>query len=668
MPFSPAPVSSVLNPEQSAAIRYLDGPLLVLAGAGSGKTRVITHKIAHLIEQGIVPAARIAAITFTNKAASEMRQRIGALLAGKPARGLTVSTFHALGMEIMRRDGSALGYKPRFSVIDAADAQQILSEILAQPEKSELYRVQNRISLWKNALIDPDTAAQQAEDAPSAAAARAYRQYQQTLHAYQALDFDDLIRLPVELFREQPEILEKWRQRIAYLLIDEYQDTNGCQYALVKALAGLRGNFTAVGDDDQAIYAWRGASAENLAALRDDFSELKVIKLEQNYRSTVRILRAANSLIDNNPKLFEKKLWSELGHGDVISIIEAQNDEHEAESVIMRMLAHKFEHRTRFGDYAILYRGNHQARAFEQALRNEKIPYRVSGGTSFFERAEIRDITAYLRLLINPDDDLAFIRALTAPKRGIGNETLEKLGKYAATQRKSLYDAVFDPGIELYLPAKPYAALRQFCDYMNALAFRAEREPVATLARELVQAIGYEAWLYDNGEPRQAETKWNNVVEFLDWIEKKSGDGERSLAEVTQLLAIMNMLENRDDDSDAVRLSTIHAAKGLEYGHVFVVGVEEGTLPHRECVENGQIAEERRLMYVAITRAKKSLSLSYCLKRKRGKEWVSCEPSRFIAELVQEDLRFSGRRAEPEQNKTEGTARLAQLKAMLKKE
>ena len=517
-------------------------------------------------------------------------------------------------------------------------------------------------------MRDPQAAAASADDDLARHAARVYRQYQDTLHAYQALDFDDLIRLPVELFATHREVLEKWQNKIGYLLIDEYQDTNACQYALVKQMVGIRGSLTVVGDDDQAIYAWRGASAENLAALQHDFERLKVIKLEQNYRSTARILRAANSLIENNPKLFEKKLWSELGHGDAISIIEAQHDEHEAESIVMRLLAHKFEHRTRYEDYAILYRGNHQARVFEQALRNEKIPYRVSGGTSFFERAEIRDIAAYLRLLINPDDDIAFIRAITTPKRGIGNETLEKLGKYAAANHLSLFDAVFAAGVELYLPAKPYAALRQFCDYMSGLAFRAEREAVGALARELVQAIGYEAWLYDNGEPSQAETKWNNVQEFLAWIEKKADDDGRSMADITQLLAIMNILENREEGTDAVRLSTIHAAKGLEYGHVFVVGVEEGILPHRECVENNQIDEERRLMYVAITRAKKSLSLSYCQKRKRGKEWGACEPSRFITELVQEDLKFNKRRTEDAASKADGNARLAHLKAMLKKE
>ncbi|HNF87857.1 MAG TPA: UvrD-helicase domain-containing protein, partial [Thiobacillaceae bacterium] len=416
-----------LNPPQREAAKYLDGPLLVLAGAGSGKTRVITRKIAYLVTQCGIEARHIAAITFTNKAAREMRERVGELLPGKQSQGLTVSTFHSLGLSILRAEARRLGYKPRFSVLDAADANGILSDILKNPDKAGLRQAASVISNWKNALLSPAEALKVAEDEAQRQTAVAYQAYQDTLRAYQAMDFDDLIRLPVELFRQHPEARETWQGRLRYLLVDEYQDTNGAQYELMKLLAGPMGRFTAVGDDDQAIYAWRGADVENLRRLTQDWPNLKIIPLTQNYRSSQRILKAANSVIRNNPRLHEKNLWSELGLGDHIEIAQCRDDRNEAETVAMRISAHKFEHRTRFADYAVLYRGNHQARLVEEALREAKIPYQISGGQSFFDRTEIKDLTAYLRLIANQDDDPAFIRAATTPRRGIGPGTLERL-------------------------------------------------------------------------------------------------------------------------------------------------------------------------------------------------------------------------------------------------
>ena len=659
---------SKLNPPQREAVKYLDGPLLVLAGAGSGKTRVITHKIAYLIEQCGYSPAHIAAITFTNKAAREMQERVGKLLQGKSARGLTVTTFHSLGLQVMRQEAKHLGYKPQFSILDASDSMSIISDALKTTDKKEIRRLQSQISNWKNAMLSPDAAQLAAEDDAQLQAAKLYRVYQETLRAYQAMDFDDLIRLPVELFQSVPQALEKWQGKLRYLLIDEYQDTNACQYRIVKLLAGVQGAFTAVGDDDQAIYAWRGADVENLRVLQQDYSRLHVIKLEQNYRSTVRILRAANTLIANNPKLFEKKLWSELGHGDPINVSAARDEEQEAENVVMRLQAHKFEHRTRFADYAILYRGNHQARVFEQYLRNAKIPYELSGGTSFFERTEIKDVIAYLRLLANSDEDPAFIRAVTTPKRGIGTQTLEKLGAYAGGRHISLFAAVFEAGLQSQLGAKQLEPLLTFCNFINNLEWRASREPCANIMQDLLRAIDYEAYLFDSEETRAAQGKWNNVQDFVGWLNKKAEEDGKTVIELTQTIALINILDNRDDQElDAVRLSTLHAAKGLEFGHVFLVGVEEDILPHRVSVEADQIEEERRLMYVGITRAQKSLSISYCSKRKRAGDWQVCEPSRFIGELAQEDLRISGKGGDPQMQKSEGTARLAQLKAMLKK-
>ncbi|OAM53202.1 ATP-dependent DNA helicase Rep [Methylovorus sp. MM2] len=658
---------SNLNSPQREAVKYLDGPLLVLAGAGSGKTRVITQKIAYLIEQCGYQAKEIAAITFTNKAAREMQERVGHLLEGKSSKGLTIATFHSLGLQILRQEAALLGYKPQFSILDSSDSFKILSDVLATTDKQLLRKTQWQISSWKNAFINPDQAKAQADEELTHAAAKVYQIYQQTLKAYQAVDFDDLIKLPVELFEQHPEALTKWQHKLKYLLVDEYQDTNACQYKLVKLLTGIEGRFTAVGDDDQAIYGWRGADVENLRQLTEDFTRLKVIKLEQNYRSTVRILRAANHVIANNPKLFDKKLWSELGTGDLIQVSAARDEEHEAESVVMKLLAHKFEHRTKFLDYAILYRGNHQARIFEQQLRNHKVPYTVSGGQSFFDKAEIKDLVSYLRLIANEDDDPAFIRAATTPKKGIGNTTLERLGEYASLHKMSLFAAAFEGEFQRELGNRQLEDLLTFCQYINRLQDRAEKDPAGEMLTEMLNAIQYEAFLYDSEEPRAAESKWKNILDFTGWLTRKGDEDEKNLLELTQMISLMSMLEGREDgEPDAVKLSTLHAAKGLEYGHVFLIGCEEGILPHRESVDNGKVEEERRLMYVGITRAQKSLNISWCRKRKRAGETENCEPSRFIAELPADDLKhFGNQDADPAASKEHGKERMAQIRAML---
>ncbi len=638
----------MLNPQQRAAIRHLDGPLLVLAGAGSGKTRVITQKIAYLVQEAGISAQHIAAITFTNKAAREMLERVGKLLEPAQLRGLTVSTFHSLGLHIMRQEARLLGYKPQFSILDAADAAKILADRLASTDKAEIRRLQSQISRWKNDLISPDAALLLAQDEFSRVAAKLYLDYQDTLFAYQAVDFDDLIRLPVHVLQQHPEALARWQAKLRYLLVDEYQDTNSCQYLLLRLLAGERAMFTAVGDDDQSIYGWRGANMENLSLLQQDFPRLRVIKLEQNYRSTARILRAANSVIANNPKLFQKSLWSEFGLGDPITVVSCKDDEHEAESVAQRLLAHKFEHRTTFADYAVLYRGNHQARLIEQAFRQHRIPYLISGGQSFFDRSEIKDVLAYLRLLANEDDDPAFIRAITTPKRGVGNTSLAKLGEHAAQRHVSLFAAACELGFQQTLAAAQQQALETFCQFINRMQYRVQREPAGALLQELLLTIGFETWLFDSEETRTAETKWKNVQEFVTWIGKKGEEDGKNLVELAQTIALMTLLEGREKDKqqDAVQLSTLHAAKGLEYPHVFLIGCEEGILPHNESIDQGTVEEERRLMYVGITRAQRSLTLMHCLKRRRGGEWLFCEPSRFIAEIDSDDLRCVGQKCD----------------------
>jgi len=665
-------MSFPLNAAQREAVRYLDGPLLVLAGAGSGKTRVITAKIAHLIASGH-DAKRIAAITFTNRAAREMRERAAELLSERGgdnvAADVTICTFHSLGLRILRGDAKALGLKPGFSILDPGDIEPIVGELLQTSDRARARAAQWRISAWKNALVSPAAAAKSAQSGDEQAAATAYRRYDETLRAYQAVDFDDLIALPIDLLAADESAAEKWRERCGHLLVDEYQDTNPAQYRLIRHLVGTRAAFTFVGDDDQAIYGWRGASVDNLAELPKDFPAVKVIKLEQNYRSTVRILRSANALIAGNPKLFDKKLWSERGHGDPIRISPAADDEAEAESVVRRLIAHRFEHRGRYRDYAVLYRGNHQAKPFEQALREQNVPYEISGGQSYFERVEIKDLVAYLRLIANDDDDPAFIRAVTTPKRGVGATTLERLGAIGGTRHESLFAAVFADEARAAIPARQREILDAFCTLINNLRHRAAREPAARLLDELVAAIGYDDYLESTCDKKQAEARSRSVRDFIGWLSRKGEADRKNLLELTQMIALITMLEGQDErETDAVRLSTLHAAKGLEFPHVFVVGLEEGLLPHRESIANGNVDEERRLFYVGITRAERSLHLSFCRKRRRAGETIECQPSRFLGELAQEDLRWSGTPLPPDEaakEKVAGSERLKQLKAML---
>ncbi|KAI5915237.1 UvrD-helicase domain-containing protein [Thauera sp. 2A1] len=656
-------MSALLNAPQREAIRYLDGPCLVLAGAGSGKTRVITHKIAHLINECGISPNNIAAITFTNKAAKEMQERVAHIMGGRAPGGLTVCTFHALGVRIVRQEAVHCGLKPQFSILDASDTVQIVADVAGDSDKGIAKQMQWQISSWKNAMITPEEAAQLADNEIASVAAKLYKEYERTLRAYQAVDFDDLIALPVRLFEEHPEVRERWQNKLRYLLIDEYQDTNRAQYRLLRQLSGVRGAFTAVGDDDQAIYAWRGADVENLKLLQTDYPKLKVIKLEQNYRSSRRILEAANTVIANNEKLFDKRLWSEHGVGDQIVVTNCRDAEHEAEWVATKINAHKFEHRTRFKDYAVLYRGNHQARIIEQQLRNQRIPYVMSGGQSFFDKAEIRDLIAYLRLLANEDDDLAFIRAITTPRRGVGPTTLEALGAYAGRRHISLFAAVFEEGLTQHLNAKQLHGVQEFAGFINRLQYRAPREPAAQLLEDLLAAIQYEAWLFEHCDTREAESKWNNVRDFVGWLGRKGEEDGKNLVELTQTIALMSMLDKEDPDFDGVQLATLHASKGLEFPHVFLIGVEEGLLPHQSSIDEDKIEEERRLMYVGITRAQRSLNITWCERRKSGREFRPCEPSRFIAEMG-EDVKMNDRRTAAPVSKEEGKARIANLMAM----
>lgn len=636
-----------LNAQQQEAVYYLGGPLFVLAGAGSGKTRVITEKIAYMITQANYAPHTIAAITFTNKAASEMQKRIGAMLGKAQMRGLTVSTFHALGMRMLREEAINIGYKKNFSIFDASDCTKMLMELSNVGGKEAVLKLQHRISLWKNQLQTPEQALLMAADEWEQQAAQSYANYQQTLQYYQAVDFDDLIRLPTLLLQENHEIRLKWQQRLRYLLIDECQDTNACQYALMRLLTGVEGMFTAVGDDDQSIYAWRGANIENLQQLKVDYPQLKIIKLEQNYRSSARILKVANQVIANNPKLFAKTLWSRLGMGDMVKVVACQNEQHEADYVVNQITRDKLigGDKIQYADFAILYRSNHQARVFEEALRSARIPYQMSGGQSFFEKAEIKDILAYMRLLTNFDDDPAFIRAITTPKRGVGEVSLGKLNEYAHQHECSLFQAATNATALLTLGSKNREAIQNFVSIIYDYQQRAYHEMAGEIMENLLSDIGYENYIMTMEEGRSGEIKWRNVLDLVEWLARKSLEEGKNLIELTQTIALMTLLEGRDEKKvDAIKMSTLHAAKGLEYKNVFLVGCEEGLFPHADSVDEGNLEEERRLMYVGITRAKYNLILTHCLKRKRCGNWHFPEPSRFIEEMPSEDIQILGRK------------------------
>jgi ATP-dependent DNA helicase Rep len=662
---------SQLNPRQREAVRYIDGPLLVLAGAGSGKTSVITEKIAWLANTCGIDASRIAAVTFTNKAAREMKERVSKLLRGEAAENLTVSTFHQLGLKIIRSERKELGLKSGFSIFDGEDTRTLIRDLLIQEhgaEGDQAKVIAQRISSWKNDRVLPEQALASATSPAEMLCAQAYLRYKRALQAYNALDFDDLILLPTILFEHSPDILEKWQNKIHYLLVDEYQDTNSSQYLLVKQLVGLRGALTVVGDDDQSIYAWRGARPENLVQLQDDFPGLKIVKLEQNYRSTARILKAANTLIANNAHVFEKKLWSELGYGEPLRILRCADEQHEADQVVAEILDHQLRKRTRFGDYAVLYRGNHQSRLLELALQQQQVPYHLSGGTSFFARNEVKDIMAYLRLIVNENDDNAFLRIANVPRRKLGTSTLEALGNFALANHCSLNQACgrIDSN---QVPEAGLKRLREFRQWMDGIRRSCESGNGISGVREMIRDIDYEGWLEQLSSSEDvAERRMGNVHFLIDGLQRVMANEQVPLEEAISRLILRDLLEQQDEEEkgpDSVQLMTLHAAKGLEFPHVYIIGMEENLLPHRVSVEEDNIEEERRLAYVGITRARETLSMTMASKRRQFGETLNCEPSRFIAELPQDDLVWQGGGEDSEEaNEERAQETLAGLKGL----
>ena len=651
----------------------MNRPCLVLAGAGSGKTGVITRKIAWLIANGYQPN-QVCAVTFTNKAAREMRQRVTRLLDKAAIRGLTISTFHSLGQRILQREASRLGYRRGFSILDARDVETCLDSLMhrTEHEADEVRQAMYRISRWKNDFIGSERALETAEDELTRRQAQLYLAYQQQLQACNSMDFDDLIMLPVRLFREFPEVLDEWRGRVRYLLIDEYQDTNTSQYELVRALCEIRQKLTVVGDDDQSIYAWRGARPENLQRLQRDFTDLEIIKLEQNYRSTSRILGAANQLIANNPHLFEKRLWSASGVGEVIRVFPCRSAEDEASRIAVDIVSKRLQEGMQYRQFAILYRSNFQSRHYEKALRDQSIPYQVAGGNAFFDRREIKDVMAYLRLMANPDDDQALLRIVNVPRREIGATSIRTIADYAARRGASLDTAIREMGLLESLNRRVRLRVGEFIDLIDELRHHAENLDAMALCQRLLDMTEYRAWLDETStSSKQAENAFENVMELVSWIGnlQKNRDDD-SVQEIISHLSLMSILENSESEGleDAVQLTTIHAAKGLEYDHVYLCGFEEESLPHHQSSDAEGIEEERRLTYVAITRAGQSLTLSYAKTRQKFGEVQHCEPSRFLFELPEADLEgaehVASRLSEDERHQR-GLDAFADLKALL---
>jgi ATP-dependent DNA helicase Rep len=666
-----------LNDAQQEAVEYVSGPCLVLAGAGSGKTRVITNKIAYLVRECGYKARQIAAVTFTNKAAREMKERVAQTLGKAEARGLKVSTFHTLGLSIIKKHVLQLGYKAGFSLFDDKDSMSLLRDLTETEydgDKDLLSALQSKISNWKNDLVLPEAAMKLAYGDSEIEQAKYYVEYSSHLKAYNALDFDDLILLPTLLLKTNDAVREKWQSMLKYLLVDEYQDTNTSQYELVRLLVGQRARFTVVGDDDQSIYSWRGARPQNLVLLKKDFPSLRLIKLEQNYRSSGRILHNANILIQNNPHVYDKRLFSELPYGEKLRVVVAKNEEHEAEKVVAELMAHRFMNNTSYGDYAILYRGNHQSRLFEKVLMTNRIPYKISGGMSFFGRTEVKDVMAYLRLLVNQDDDNALLRVINTPSRGIGRATLEKIGHFSNANRIGLFEACCHSGLNSILGSRSYQSVGQFSRWVVEAADNAQRGDTVAVLRDFIKAMNYEEWLYEQStSPKAAEMGMANVSTLFGWIDNmlKGDDLEvpMTLPEIVNRLILRDMMERGEDDSesDQVQLMTLHASKGLEFPYVFMVGMEEGLLPHKSSIEEDNIDEERRLAYVGITRAQKELVFSIARERRQFGEVMQPEPSRFLYELPQDDVEweFQKKKVTVEERKEKGVKGIANLRDLL---
>lgn len=622
-----------LNPEQRAAASHTGGPLLILAGAGTGKTRVITSRIAWLVAQGADPGA-ILAVTFTNKASREMKERVSGMVDSEAAKKITTSTFHALCMRLLRTDAAHLGYKSNFSIFDDGDQtgliKKIINRVTAADEKLDPAVARAMISKAKNNQWRPP------EDDETVIGA-VYRRYEQDLKAQNAMDFDDLLVNAVRLLGDFPEVRERWRTRFRHLLVDEFQDTNRLQLDLVSLLAaGDPPDVCVVGDDDQSIYGWRGAEVSNILEFERHFPNPRVVKLEQNYRSTDIILQAANRLIRNNTSRRGKNLWSSKSEGEPVHVIAVPTDVDEAEFICGEIAAKQNESALPWESFAVLYRMNMQSRPFEENLRRLRIPYRLIGGKSFYDRREVKDVTAYMTCLLNPDDDTALLRIVNTPPRGIGATTVELALERSIRSHRSLFGEMSSPEFGEYTTRKASAAIRDFADTLAAARIRVMTpgSDAAQILTEILTEAGYFEDLRRSCKtPQEADSREGNVRELLISLsnhQKKHRDGLRSFLDD---LALDRDREDKDENARGVTLITLHAAKGLEFPFVFLVGAEEGLLPHERSKAENTIDEERRLFYVGMTRARETLTITHCRNRRRFGSAVHCEPSRFLTEI-----------------------------------
>nr|WP_226984175.1 DNA helicase PcrA [Halothermothrix orenii] len=626
-----------LNPEQKKAVEHFEGPLLILAGAGSGKTRVLTHRIAYLIENYGVNPLQILAVTFTNKAAGEMKERVDNLLGGM-AGDLWVSTFHSLCARILRKEIGKIGYDNNFVIFDTDDQQKLISRILKElnldPKKTRPRAILSEISRAKNELIDPRSYANNVGDYFQDITARIYPLYQERLKESNALDFDDLIMKTIEVFVDNPMVLEYYQERFKYILVDEYQDVNFAQYKLVQLLANKYRNLCVVGDPDQGIYGFRGADIRNILNFEEDYPEARVIKLEQNYRSKEKILKAAHHVIRNNTARKEKRLWTKRGKGEDLKLYVAFDDKDEASYVCRKIKELKREKNYKFSDFAVLYRTNSQSRSVEEMMVKYAIPYQIVGGFRFYDRMEIKDILAYLRVIYNPSDEVSLLRIINRPKRGIGQGTISKLSRYARERGISLYKAGTEAESNPYLTASFKKRVKAFFDLLEELREKSETLSIDTLTHQVVTRTGYQRELNEEGT-QQARNRLENIQELFSVIEEfMKGNENKTLGAFLEEVSLISDVDNMEDNQNVVTLMTLHSAKGLEFPVVFIIGMEEGLFPHaNSMMDHEELEEERRLCYVGITRARDELYLTRARERMRFGQRKPYPPSRFLDEI-----------------------------------
>ncbi|ADQ15254.1 DNA helicase PcrA [Halanaerobium hydrogeniformans] len=631
-----------LNKEQKKAVQHDKGPLLLLAGAGSGKTRVLTRRIAYLIKQRGVSPYNILAVTFTNKAAEEMKNRVAKMVDGVD-KSLLISTFHSFCVRILRREAEKLGYQSNFVIFDSIDQRKLIKKILKEenidPKKTKPSSVLNKISNAKNELKSPEQFRNSAGSFYAKNIADLYEKYQKQLKANNAVDFDDLIQLTVKLFKKYPKVLEHYQERFKYILVDEYQDINHAQYELVNLLAERYRNVCVVGDPDQGIYGFRGADIRNILNFEDDYPDAKIIKLEQNYRSKANILKAAQAVIKNNSSRKEKSLWTEKESGPEIELYEAESEKDEADFFCRMAKELKKSKDYSYDDMAVLYRTNSQSRAFEDMLMKYGIPYQITGGVRFYERLEIKDIMAYLRLIYNPADDISFLRITNRPKRGIGAGTLAKIQQYAETESISLYQAALQSKSNPDLSSSYQKRVLAFTKIIEELREQKDEIALARLTETLLEKSGYRKDLEEE-KTNKAETRLENIEELFSVInDYMKNSNENTLAGFLEEVTLMSDIDTLEEEQSAVTLMTIHSAKGLEFPVIFLVGLEEGIFPHANSLyERDGIEEERRLCYVGMTRAMDRLFLSRAKIRLRFGERQINPPSQFLEEIPEELL------------------------------